>query len=285
MLNIFNAKQAKQAARSLERFLAAKGHDIKLGVALEALGQMSGNKNWAALASGLTEETVNRELSQVEQDHLLNAGDADIRSDETGAGGYGEESALIVHTGFQLRYPAYREGRELLDYVRVCDPLGREIGYWISDEWSEDPELVMGAIFGALGRGRTIEFDNKKNVTADSSVAQAAKCMFQPSICDVPWDSVTAVLINEEHFYLRTVENDQPALLSTSPAQGDDECLQGPDINISLGIGWDDDGIIREQCVSAETLRSLKWDAAIKVFVDPVTLHHYKFILAVQFGL
>ena len=34
-------------------------------------------------------------------------------------------------------------------YVRVCDQGGGEIGYWDSAEWQEDPQGVMGAIFGA----------------------------------------------------------------------------------------------------------------------------------------
>lgn len=60
---------------------------------------------------------------------------------------YGPE-AVIEHTnGFTLRtspYPAQ------VDYVRVCDPAGKEIAYWVMDELREDPADVMGAIFGAL---------------------------------------------------------------------------------------------------------------------------------------
>jgi hypothetical protein len=33
--------------------------------------------------------------------------------------------------------------------VTIRDGEGNEILHWISDEWREDPELVMGAIFGA----------------------------------------------------------------------------------------------------------------------------------------
>lgn len=34
-------------------------------------------------------------------------------------------------------------------YVRICDKNGHEQNYWTSSEWAEEPELVMGAIFGA----------------------------------------------------------------------------------------------------------------------------------------
>ena len=33
-------------------------------------------------------------------------------------------------------------------YVRLCNPKGEELAYWDCAEWEEDPEFVMGAIFG-----------------------------------------------------------------------------------------------------------------------------------------
>ena len=38
-------------------------------------------------------------------------------------------------------------------YVRVCDIDGNEIAYWDKQEWAEDPECVMGAIFAAATGG------------------------------------------------------------------------------------------------------------------------------------
>jgi len=41
-------------------------------------------------------------------------------------------------------------------YVRIVDHLGdtgKELAYWICDEWGEEPENVMGAIFGAIVGG------------------------------------------------------------------------------------------------------------------------------------
>ena len=32
------------------------------------------------------------------------------------------------------------------DYVSVCDPEGKEVGYWHWEEWQDDPIHVMGAI-------------------------------------------------------------------------------------------------------------------------------------------
>jgi len=39
-------------------------------------------------------------------------------------------------------------------YVRVVDVDGRELGYWDKEEWKDDPECVMGAIFALAQNGR-----------------------------------------------------------------------------------------------------------------------------------
>jgi len=62
---------------------------------------------------------------------------------------YGTEVALTIGgTGMQL--VADGMDRDGTSYVRVCDPDGLEVMYWIADEWQEDPAVVMGAIIGAL---------------------------------------------------------------------------------------------------------------------------------------
>lgn len=35
------------------------------------------------------------------------------------------------------------------EYVRLCDSKGNELFYWDSEEWKEEPVLVMGAILKA----------------------------------------------------------------------------------------------------------------------------------------
>lgn len=53
--------------------------------------------------------------------------------------------------------------------VRICDPQGKELLYWAADEWGDDPELVVGAIFSAATstleelRQRKRELDRKAN--------------------------------------------------------------------------------------------------------------------------
>ena len=72
------------------------------------------------------------------------------RAAAAGDGGeYGDETIVLLADGRQLRFPAYPES---CSYIRVMFE-GREITYWNSEEWKEDPEDVMGAIMGVLRSG------------------------------------------------------------------------------------------------------------------------------------
>lgn len=74
--------------------------------------------------------------SEVELQHALENIDND----------YGVECVVKLANGRELRTPAYPED---CSYVRITHN-GYEIAYWISDEWAEDPEIVMGAIVGCM---------------------------------------------------------------------------------------------------------------------------------------
>jgi hypothetical protein len=39
---------------------------------------------------------------------------------------------------------------DLGGFVQILDDSGKEYAYWECNEWEEDPECVMGAIFGAI---------------------------------------------------------------------------------------------------------------------------------------
>ena len=57
---------------------------------------------------------------------------------------YGEECVIKVANGREIRTPAFPEE---CSYVRIVQE-GFELAYWVSDEWADDPEVVMGAIIG-----------------------------------------------------------------------------------------------------------------------------------------
>ena len=51
---------------------------------------------------------------------------------------------------FQARAATITTDDEYGEEVVVRTEDGREQGYWTSEEWREDPEVVMGAIVGCL---------------------------------------------------------------------------------------------------------------------------------------
>ena len=139
----FTQKSARKMARTLEKYLKNQGIEVARGKAMEALARMQGERDSNALLASVSQQAIDARLSDVELTHMRDSADCQ----------YGEECEMRVHTGFALRYSAVTEECE---YVRVVDPLGRELMYWHCDEWKEDPALVMGAILGALVRGNPI---------------------------------------------------------------------------------------------------------------------------------
>lgn len=140
MMNYQSASDLRKLARFIEKAGATKGRALKLGEALDALAQGHGAKAWSALAPRLSAAGINASLRDSERLHVRDAEDLD----------YGPECVVQAHTGFFLKTPAYPLD---CDYVRICDPLGRETSYWTADEWEQAPGEVMGAIVGALQRG------------------------------------------------------------------------------------------------------------------------------------
>jgi hypothetical protein len=178
MLNYQSLAQIKNLARIIERHGLLKARPLKLGEVLDALSKGHGFKSWGALAPTLTKERIDAELSDFERTHLESA-------EEVGQDSYGAECGIQTHTGFFLRTPAPPAP---CDYVRVCDPLGREIGYWRAKEWAEAPEDVMGAVVGALCRGISQKLPKNKDIPDlpelpapnESDVATAMSTDFWP---------------------------------------------------------------------------------------------------------
>lgn len=72
---------------------------------------------------------------------------------------YGDECVLTLDNGMTLRTDTYADHPAGASYVRVCDPDGNEVAYWTYTEWQEDPQLVMGAIFGAAAHVEVADGD------------------------------------------------------------------------------------------------------------------------------
>lgn len=70
---------------------------------------------------------------------------------------YGIEFIVDLQNGNTIRTDTYANNSAGSSYVRICDPEGKELAYWVHTEWEEDSQLVMGAILGCAGG----ESDNK----------------------------------------------------------------------------------------------------------------------------
>ncbi len=260
MLHIYNLKTAKASARQLESFVAKLGLKLKHGEALDAVATFMGFQNWAAASSATNEAAIDQSLSPAERSHLkANLGNT-----------YGEEAAVVAQNGFELRYDTQGE---VLTYVRVCDPVGRETAYWDAEEWAEDPQLVMGAILGALTRGAAAPVLKGPSKVGAPTVAKA-----QPYIRDVPLHRLSNVLINDAPYYVEFLDvclrNWREIATSVAPVED----------KIVIETAFLEDGLVQEGSkLSLELLVSLKWDAERELFVCPQG-NTYEFYLEQKFG-
>jgi hypothetical protein len=276
LLNLYDARQTKAAARTLEKELAAHGLELAHGQALDVLAKLAGKHDWKQVAREREPATLDARLMPMALEHIR----------ENAGNDYGEEAALLVHNGFQLRYSAQGETP---DYVRVCDPAGREIAYWVSDEWRDDPELVMGAILGALAQDAPMApVKDRLKSTARACDERTDKPHREPRIQDVCFDDLSAIVINGVHWSVYFVESEVIARLHEEPraAQGtdddeDDEGWEEDDAAVRLANDGDPP-YITERDLTLELLRSLRWSAAHECFVDEQGAT-YDFVYAQRF--
>lgn len=248
LLNIHTPAQAKKTARALEKALARKGVTLAHGAALETLATMAGFEDWNAFTASMSEEAVNALLNDFELSHYEHTGDED----------YGQEVALVAHTGFQLRYSATDEE---CDYVRVCDPLGRELMYWNQDEWRDDPAVVMGAILGALVRGEPEVVKRRKSRMKQPSKAASARI---PSIRDLNFDAVHAVIFGGSCYNLEWREEDALAWLGRKADEDYEDWEYAP----ALRLHREEDGLVWNEELTVGQLDDLTWNAGKRCFVD-----------------
>jgi hypothetical protein len=262
MLHIFDTDSAKKPARVLEKILQELGISTTHGQALNILGRMAGFKDWNAANAEL--ESV-QQLDSMELEHARD--NADNR--------YGPECALRAHTGFELRYDAEEETPS---YVRVCDPQGREVAYWVSEEWRGDPEMVMGAILGALVRGRPIDIDEK-----GKGVGTAAPAPHQPCVFDVPLDRLFRVVEEGEGNgggFCRVMDVIDADVLAWRTAS---DVLQDEDVSVAAVYSLVDDmPVTFNLCVG--DIRPLVWEAEKRCFVNRRTGNTWRFLLSEDFG-
>lgn len=117
MLDIANKKEITKVARAVERALGAKGIVLSHGEVLNILAQAHGYKDYNAWKASLSPSRIDKLLTPAELAHVACSDGVE----------YGNEGVVRTSNGFELRFDAQDE--EGTSYVRVCDPLGREIAY------------------------------------------------------------------------------------------------------------------------------------------------------------
>jgi hypothetical protein len=246
-----NASQVKAYARTLMKSLNAKGFEVSLGKALDIVATTRGYPDWNAYSATLSESSVNSMLADHERSHAQGAG---LPEDS----GYDVECILQVHTGFTLRTPAYPEN---CDYVRVCDPLGREVSFWNTQELQESPEEVMGAVVGALVRGQSLTKKGLERKRKGSGTFARV-----PSIQDVDFNKVHAVIFGGQCFSIGWRELDVLAKVGVPASRASQDTL---DLDPrALLVTFEEDGLVFEDTISLSKLNELTWDTKLRTFVD-----------------
>lgn len=240
--------EALALAKSLKKNLAGHAPDLQLGHVLDALAKTRGLSSWNALTHSQTEQAIDDLLAPHEKAHVWNAQEADLRAEETGEGGYGPEAVVRAHTGFQLRSPAYPDE---CSYLRVCDPLGREVAYWTADEWREAPEEVLGAIVGALVRSQS--FSEKAKPPAKQ----------EPTIAQVDFNRVGEVIFAGRGYTLAWREAE--VLANLSAVEVDEDMVE----DIALTLHAEEDGLVFSEDLTLQDLRDMRWSSTVRGFVMP----------------
>jgi hypothetical protein len=230
MFYINSSTGAKRSARALQKSLKESGLKLAHGQVLNALARMTGFEDWNGLSASYSIEAVTAQLSESEQTHLKAANSPDNV--------YDSEMSLLTHSGFALHAPAYPNE---VDYVRVLDPLGREVAYWVADEWQEAPQEVMGAILGALQRGVVPTVQTVRELASVFSVRQ------------VPYSRLSGGIIGGDVFSdALCIEEDIHLVL-------DETLPHGTDLDVPVMTFFTIDGFAPRD-VTAKELLALRWD-------------------------
>ena len=178
--------QAKAKADTLHKFLAEKGIAVPKSEMLNAVARMAGLEDWNALSAEFRPEAIDQQLKDIELDHIKDAIGNTLDS-------FGEELYIQTASGFWLVSGAYGP----MDYIRVCDPLGREVVYWSEDEFRDDPGCVLGAMMGVLNRGRSDKMPDFTNPVADkiTFADRTPKPKKRRGLAELGWEKVSRICV------------------------------------------------------------------------------------------
>lgn len=253
---VLTKNQVKAKADVLTKFLAERGVTLPASDMLNAIARMMGREDWNALAACYRPEAVDALL----QDFELETARGSVDPEQT-SNGFGDEIQIQTASGFWLVMSA----GEIADYLRVCDPSGREVVYWTADEFSDDPECVLGALRGVLNRGREDIMPNPLRPSADKLVVADRSGKSKPAkprsnLSELPWATITQLSIcpagarqeNAQFYVLHNAEDIDLEIFELIDAErngnledGDLEDLEqlGDQIQIDWGDEYEAEGL------------------------------------------
>lgn len=124
---------------------------------------------------------------------------------------YKSEANIRTASGFQLKVPAYPEE---VSYLRVCDPVGREVAYWAIDEVQESPAEVLGAIVGAL-RPNCLAIGSSTPVSSEDKIIIERR--IQDWRCSDPDCKDTLSPLDEKAYRLQVADQGDGVSLTIAP--------------------------------------------------------------------
>jgi hypothetical protein len=188
---VLTKNQAKAKADVLTKFLAERDVSLPASDLLNAIARMAGREDWNAMAAMYRPEAVDALLQDFELQHAQDSVDPAQASN-----GFGDEICIQTASGFWMVMSADNRA----DYLRVCDPSGREVVYWAADEFGQDPVCVLGALRGVLNRGREDLMPNPLRPSADKLVVTDRSGKNKPAklrsnLSELPWSSIVQLSV------------------------------------------------------------------------------------------
>lgn len=234
---------AKVIAKAVSQYT---GNKFALGRAQEISARIHGFKDYASALQWFSRKGAFAAMLDVERTHAQGAQDCE----------YENEFILRTGSGRAIHAPAYPEE---CSYVRVVDHAGNEIAYWVSAEWAESPEEVMGALLGALKGGGRTDFPFLNPMMEDLPL----KDIEPKKLCDlVDFKQLTSVRINDDLYDVTDVSERWQQVWA---AEGDPQRL----IDTEVVIWWkaNDSAFFFSQTFTAGDLRNIIWDPERETFI------------------
>ena len=225
--------EATRAAQALVHASKLLGQSLTHCQALEHVARENGYNTWANFRTA--------EVQRVDE-LLTHSERISVASSE--ANEYGEEEVIYGKNGFALRFSVDDLGN--IEHARITDPLGREVVYYVDDEFTEAPREIIAALLRYMSRQATATL--KTSAPKDDEAAVTS-----PGIA---LTELSSVVVNGQFFYVQS---------SLGPAEIKDADSDEPVLSLYV----DDDGVDHTRMLTKREFLRLTWDLETQGFIGP----------------